>query len=680
MSRDLPTTRRRFLVAYVAALAACVCLSIFWLFGKVADHASDEGMRSEVIGGTTSTVLEEVESALQGERNPNREPQQTTQTSASSIEPEVKFPREQLVIEGKIDVHAGCGLELSLEICVRAEQQARSAPGYRRPVQSGIPFSLDVSELLAGLRAGKGLTVNAYLGTELAGSLNTILSDAQTIVRDGMQVLVLPVKMKLRPAATVRGSIQDEAGVPFEGVGLALYAVVMGADKPNMLSTGFSDAKGEFSLSADVDGHARIAILKTGYRCKSVDLVLTNCVTTDVGRLTIEMGKSISGRVQLPTARDVPHDWRVIFFDPTLGHTFAHGPFSLKWGAEQLRLYAPHVSIAEDGTFSITGLDPGPHQLMVSGPMGYCQMPGVQGSVFTVSAPATNVELFVDTPIFVIEVHSTGKPVDNCAILMSRSDSNITCFTGRDGRAAWFVHAEERCSFKISKPGFKSAEQSEVMPPRGGSKIVRVDLEAVRVGQLLIAAVDEHNEPVSSIGVELRLGNREGSALISRDIQVHEGEAVLDAVEVGEHFIEVRAERLRTCDSLSVPWTGIVRIVEGKQSSVRAVLASGARIELVVMDEAGRSVPARCTIRDRAGQALNVTYCRVDDTQGILYESEFVPMDERSSSTTSALVRPALVPGEYLLECQCKGMQDFSRAITLTKGRVARISMVMSPR
>jgi hypothetical protein len=195
----------------------------------------------------------------------------------------------------------------------------------------------------------------------------------------------------------------------------------------NSYGTPFASTDGSFSLSAVAGTHGLVVDGPSFLAAKSREVVVKEGAPTDVGTITVEPGRSISGRVL-----DERHN-------PVPGAKVAGGKLLSGGGKE---LYIPDESIDAkdtttdaDGRFHLDGFSPGPLNVVAGTATG--RSPSIEippgtasATIDLVIAPTTSIDGLVTRE---------GKPLGDTVVIakpIGAIGSNFFVVTGPDGTFA----------------------------------------------------------------------------------------------------------------------------------------------------------------------------------------------------------------------------------------------------
>ena len=195
----------------------------------------------------------------------------------------------------------------------------------------------------------------------------------------------------------------------------------------NSYGTPFASTDGSFSLSAVAGAHGLVVDGPSFLAAKSREVVVKEGAPTDVGTITVEPGRSISGRVL-----DERHN-------PVPGAKVAGGKLLSGGGKE---LYIPDESIDAkdtttdaDGRFHLDGFSPGPLTIVAGTTTG--RSPSIEippgtasATIDLVIAPTTSIDGVVTRE---------GKPLGDTVVIakpIGAIGSNFFVVTGPDGTFA----------------------------------------------------------------------------------------------------------------------------------------------------------------------------------------------------------------------------------------------------
>jgi protocatechuate 3,4-dioxygenase beta subunit len=217
-----------------------------------------------------------------------------------------------------------------------------------------------------------------------------------------------------------------------------------------------TDAKGEYRFDKLMDGGKRLAVAAAGLVPQSLELNLKPAESLEHVDFVLSAGLSVSGRVRDPQGSPIEGaDVEIKAIDES---SFTGG----------------EIVTDADGRFELTGLPPGPKQLLLF-KTGYA-------SVWKHVEPgqAEDLELtmnFAPKVIgFVTDV--VGAPITNFDVNISYQGSSWTNSGGNypDGRFEMPIDSDTRCTVTVRSAGLRTVVMEDVLPSRTAIDPLRFQL------------------------------------------------------------------------------------------------------------------------------------------------------------------------------------------------------------
>ncbi|MGK0484095.1 MAG: hypothetical protein ACJAQ3_004084 [Planctomycetota bacterium] len=583
-------------------------------------------------------------------------------------------------------------LELRVEAPVRAGETPPPAAVQIRARLDGDPFAMgDGIRASCAIGQVTSIDIGSFRGGAQEPAMLSIVATHPTLGCDPMNVELIaehiaPDELRAPVAATLRltraltiggtvvmgpeGRQGRNSGTARVGVWRSLGSQPVG-DSP--VVTDWVDVKGEYSLRVPTTGEYFVAAAEASSRADGRVCQVTDALpNVAMEPLVLGAGASING--QFVAGKGPPPErvnYRVSrpLKGPTLrfeelwddSHT---GAFVWTRGG-LLRSEASGTS-HEDGTFTVGGLETGPHELKMDGLVnGHFRS---DPTIWSVQAPAS--DLLFDIGLSTIAVKFAVDPDQplprDMKLFLTRplgtgpgtEEEEIRCEKGKfwwgDAEAEFLFTPLAPVRFRLAVQGARDVVRDLITPRSGESTELVLDVpvgEAVAAGDLRIRLTGAVPPDGTSFVVHASLLRQNQPRSTFR--KTSDGDAhVLQSVQ-GELRIQDLPAGVTRLAVYPATWVGHrashhldtlsdVTILDGREVVVDLELVLGGRLRISKPDGAGGYHSGTCTIHRPGGDPIPVQFIAYAANGGGAWGS-----DTDLLAKAPSLVMPNLEPGTY---------------------------------
>jgi len=479
---------------------------------------------------------------------------------------------------------------------------------------------------------------------------------------------------------------------------------------------------GSFRLRVEGDGPFALLALARGLRPGTALPVLARGGVVDVGDVVVSRGLTIDGRAVDLAGRPNrgANVFAMLLGERTLVDLARWSfdlPGTVAWIDGAFELFVGDVKTRDDGSFRVEGLGPRRYQLDTLPPK--IEVPFALDEKPIVTAPAT-IELRPHAAELRLSVRFPGGPPRDGTALWTRGDTEK-----RVGLDAWgyrtsledfaadvggdFVDGE----FEVSMDSVNTFESSEGAPSFGSSQdpgapyLRRFALppnESFRLelrvegcapvelafhtpgpGGLVERAVTlEPETALANLVLVLRgVPVEDGTPFVAllrgaageRDptLRSKDGELALDGLPAGELSLVLSAGEDRFAPQAHLRDVELSLVLQpGETRRVDVALERGGTLIIEALDETGARLDAKCTVRDAAGNALDVVFvARIPDGR--------IAGHNRLFSGGPSRGVPELAPGPYRVEIRAADRKEIVDVV-IEAGATTERSITLRPR
>lgn len=472
---------------------------------------------------------------------------------------------------------------------------------------------------------------------------------------DGRPLRILETELQMRSAGMLRGQLNANSRRPASGAHVYLVAGPAGGRPYALDVTTRSRADGSFELQSTQFGSRLLVAITPTDAPLVVPVELRAGAVRDLGMLELPVAVRIEGRVQV--RGQAPRSTGIAAFLEGLPPTavFASYPGTvLVWNQGRAHVYSRSASVAEDGTFVLEGLTPGPQRLIWStGAM--CTVPGLPDQDVVVNAPIGGLDLSRMDSCLRFEVRSRGMPCDDAHVTLLREPQQLACTTDADGISRWIVEPDGEYRFRIQRPGCEPQERTIKGPAIGESVDVRIELACTGTGEVhLVWEGPAAGEPTGPVALLLRGRNVPADGDVRLLGQLKRGGIVFPAVPEG--LWQARIEPggswngyLNTC----LPTDLELSVMRDRRTELRVPARQGAVLRLLNL----RQNPLRIVRIERLDEPGRRGES-VPSNAWFLPEQVVVDLGAVVPAGATAVLIPAQLPGRYLVEAGREGGEE----------------------